>query len=202
MFFNLFLTMKEISISDLSPKLRRQLNKADYALNQGNRRYAIDIYLTVVEHAPCCLEVRQQLRKIQNSKHCLHKNCYAILDSFRTRLLWPKWRRSKTKAESLILCMEKALSRSPSNIIAHKIIADAAESLELKKTAIFAYETLCQLTPDNLTHHLRLADIYMKNECFSSAITVAEKISRRHPHSSDAIEILQRASLAEAANKH
>lgn len=143
--------MEEISISTLSVKLRRQLNKADYALDQGNKSYATNIYLTVLQHAPSCLDVRKQLRKAQFSKDL--KKYYFIFYSFRTYLLWPKWRRAKIKAQDLMLYMEKELSRNPFNTMAHKIIADTAEALGLKKR-LFLH------TKPSVTSHLITSIIF------------------------------------------
>ena len=56
--------IEELAITDLDPRLIKQLETADKAL-KSNPSYSIEIYSAILQQQPGCVEVRKKLRTKQ-----------------------------------------------------------------------------------------------------------------------------------------
>jgi tetratricopeptide (TPR) repeat protein len=98
------------------------------------------------------------------------------------------------KAESL-------LAKSPSNVVAHQMLAVAAIALGLLKTAAFAYETVKRIQPKDLANLKSLANIYIETGQTEKAIETGNLIVSINPRDGDAEDIMKRASVAAAMHR-
>src|SRR5690625_1329747 len=119
--------MSEILISDLNPRLQKQVENARFAIDRDNLEYAIEICMSVLEQEPACLPVRKLLRAAQ-MKHFRSKNqlMAKALGGVSSALpLMAGGSKVKKDPAKAMEAAEKALSKNPTNVAAHKLLAQA-----------------------------------------------------------------------------
>lgn len=124
--------------------------KAVEAAQRENTDYAIALFAQVLEKAPGFFEGRKQLRAAQFAK------AGAASTGFFKKMLSgagsspqiakAKMALSKNPAEAMAVA-EQVLGGDPNNLMAHRIIVDAAVALEMPQTQVFALETMARISP-------------------------------------------------------
>ena len=132
--------MAEITINELPAELRRMHTKAVEAAQRENTDYAIALFAQVLEKMPGFFEGRKQLRAAQFAK------AGAVSTGFFKKMLSgagsspqiakAKLALNKNPAEAMAVA-ESVLGGDPNNLMAHRIIVDAAVALEMPQTQVF-----------------------------------------------------------------
>lgn len=195
--------MSEILISDLDPRLQKQVENARFAIDRGNLEYAIEICSSVLAREPACLPVRKLLRaaqmKLFRSKNKMMAKLTGGLPSA-LALMGASAKMKKDPAKAME-AIEKALTKDPTNSAAHKALAQAAEKLKLFDTAVFAWETIRDQSPENVKVLLALGNAYIAAERGEDAVGVGEKILQLSPGNGEAQDLLKTGSVSQSLTK-
>ena len=58
--------------------------------------------------------------------------------------------KSEKDPEGTLVKAEALIEKNPGNVLAHEMLAEAANLLEMKETVVFAYETIRKIHPTNI----------------------------------------------------
>jgi tetratricopeptide (TPR) repeat protein len=195
--------MPEILISDLDTRLQKQVENARFAIDRGNLEYAIEICSIVLAQRPECLPVRKLLRasqmKLFRTKNKMVAKAVGGLSSA-VGLMSASAKVKKDPAKALEL-VEKALTKDPTNAGAHKVLAQAAEKLDLHETAAFAWESIRDQSPDNIKVLLSLGHAYIAAQRGEEAVGIGERILQLSPGHGDAQDLLKSGSVSQSLSK-
>jgi tetratricopeptide (TPR) repeat protein len=142
--------MAEKMINELPPDLRRQHTKAVEAMQRENTDYAIALFCEILEKEPALFECRKALRAAQARKAGatstgFFKKMWSGAGSS-PQVAKAKMVMGKNPGEAMAIA-EQILNADPHNSSAHRIIVDAAQALELPRTAAMSYEVLVSQSP-------------------------------------------------------
>jgi tetratricopeptide (TPR) repeat protein len=195
--------MPEILISDLDSRLQKQVENARFAIDRGNLQYAIEICSHVLAQEPGCLPVRKLLRAAQMKLFRTKNKMMAKAIGGMSGAVTLMSASSKVKKEpgKALEAAEKALSKDPTNVSAHKMIAQAAAQLELPETVVFAWECIRDQTPENISNLLSLGQAYIDAQRGEEAVNVGEHILRLSPGNGDAQDLLKTGSVSQSLSR-
>ena len=143
-------SMAEKKLNEIPPDLRRLYTKAGEALQHENFDYATTLYCQVLQKEPAVFEIRKALREAQirrsagASKGFFKKMMSGAGSS--PQLAKAKITLSKNPAEALAIA-EEVLNGDSNNLMAYRIVADAAVALEFPQTHVNALETMVRISP-------------------------------------------------------
>lgn len=192
--------IQEISISELDPRQVKQLEAADRAVKK-DINYTLDIYSAILRQSPGCLELRKHLRSQQLK---LSKSSSKGLGSIIGKLTHAPFlfkNKANKDPEAVISTAEDLISKSPLNIAAHQMLANAFSELGMSGSAVFAYETIRSIQPKNLENLKKLANAYLDAGESDLAIQTGNEILKINPSDGEAEDMMKRASVAVAMNK-
>jgi tetratricopeptide (TPR) repeat protein len=153
--------MAEKTIHQLPPDLRRLCTKATEAAQRDNHDYALTLFCQILEKEPAVFECREALRAVQAKK-----SAGASSGFFKKMISGAGSSPQIAKAKLLLnsdpagamAVAEQVLNGDPNNAFAHRIIVDAANALELPKTAALSLETLVRNSPKDKALVIEFAD--------------------------------------------
>ncbi len=195
--------MPEILISDLSPRLQKQVENARFAIDRGNLDYAIEISSLVLAQEPGCLPVRKLLRAAQ-MKQFRAKNkiiAKAVGGVSSAMGLMAGSAAVKKNPKKALEAAEKALTKDPTNVAAHKLIAQAAKQLDLPETVVFAWESIRDQSPNNIKVLLSLGNAYIDAQRGEEAVKVGDQILALSPGLAEAQDLLKAGSVSQSLTK-
>lgn len=184
--------MAEKTLQEISGDTRRLHTKAIEAAQRDNTDYAIALFCQILEKEPSFFECRRQLRAAQFAK------AGATTTGFFKKMLGgagstpqiakAKMALNKNPAEAMAIA-EQVLSSDPNNLMAHRVIADAATALDLTQTLVFTLENMARISPKDKALILELCQTVADT---GSNAQAAEKILndlvRSLPYDSDLVQ--------------
>jgi tetratricopeptide (TPR) repeat protein len=166
--------MSEKSLNELPRELRMLFTKGNDALQRENFDYAIDLYNQILAKEPGLFECRKALRTAQMRKAGSGRGFFKkMLSSAGSQPMVAKGHMalSKDPAEALRIA-EQILNGDPYSSGAHKLVVEAATSLELPRTAVLSLEILAANSPKDRD----VAITFAKALADSGEVGRAEKI--------------------------
>lgn len=192
--------IEEILINQLDPRQVKQLEAADKA-SLSNPSYSIEIYAAILKQSHGCLELRKKLRALQfRMAQSSTKGLSGLLGKV-TSAPFMLIGKSDKDPEGLLVKAEDLISKSPGNVLAHHMLANAASALGMSRTAVFAHETIKKIQPKDVKNLKELGNAYIEAGDTESAIAVGGEIMKLSPGDGDAEDLMKRASVAVAMNK-
>ena len=191
---------KEISIADLDPRQIKQIEAAESA-ERTNPSYALEVLGAVLKQSPGCLELRKKLRALQIKVSGGNTKGLSKLLGKMTATPFRITGKSEKDPEGTLLKAEELIAKNAGNIPAYQLLADAAANLEMHGTAVFSYETIYKLEPENLDNLKDLGQAYLDAGDTESAIKTGNIILNKSPGDGEAEDLLKQASVAVAMNK-
>jgi hypothetical protein len=142
--------MPEKLLNEIAPDLRRLYIKAGEAAQRDNPDYAITLYCQILEKEPGFFDCRRALRGQQAKKSAgassgFFKKMMSGAGSS-PQIAKAKMALSRNPAEAMAIA-EQVLNTDPNSSFAHRIIVDAAQALELPKTAVLSLEVMVRNSP-------------------------------------------------------
>jgi tetratricopeptide (TPR) repeat protein len=142
--------MAEKTVNEISRDARLLFIKGSEAAQRENIDYAIDLFNQVLEKEPTFYDCRKALRAAQFKKAGsggigFFKKMLSGAGSS-PQVAKAKMALNKNPAEAMAIA-EQILNGDPNNFSAHRIIVEAANALELPRTAVLSYETLAKHSP-------------------------------------------------------
>lgn len=191
--------MQEIPVQSLDPRLQKQVENAQIALQRGNFDYVVELCSQVLKNAPGCLPVRR-LQYIALTRGLETKN-KAVVKALGSVTQVGFIFASKKDPVKVLENAEKMLIADPTNIGALKQMADASTTLGLHETAAFAWECIRDLQPKNHKNLITLAEMLLAAKKPTEALKVADELLRFKPQDGDALALMRRASVAQTMDK-
>lgn len=195
--------MPEILISDLNPRLQKQVENARFAIDRGNLEYAIEICSIILAQEPGCIPVRKllraaQMKQFRSKNKIVAKVVGGISSAMPLMAGSAKLKKDPAKAME---AAEKALSKDPTNVSAHKLVAQAAEKLEFPETVVFAWESIRDQTPGNVKNLLALGNAYIEAQRGEDAVAIGDQILAKSPGLGEAQDLLKAGSVSQSLSK-
>ena len=142
--------MAETTHNEISRDARMLYAKGVEAAQRDNTDYAINLFSQGLEKEPAFYECRKALRAAQFKKAGTSGGGFfkKMLSGAGSSPQVAKARLAlgKNPGEAMAIA-EQILNGDPNNASAHRIIVDAANALELPRTAVLSYETLVKQSP-------------------------------------------------------
>jgi tetratricopeptide (TPR) repeat protein len=192
---------KEVSLSSLDPRLQKQVDAADKAIDK-NPTYAIEICGNILARHPECLDVRKILRKAQRrSVAAKSKGMTQFLKLTNTPFVMKAGSLIKTDPKAALDSAEKMLAANPSNVQALKLIGQASGAMGLWKTAVFSYENIREIEPESVENLLSLGNAYIQAGEPREAVKCGDTILESAPGNGEAQALIRQASVAITMDK-
>ncbi len=192
--------MPEIPVSSLDPRLQKQLENAQVALQRGNFDYVIDVTSQVLKTAPGCLPVRR-LQRVAQLRHASSKNklfSKAFGSVTQAGFLFGGGKKDPAKT---LENAEKLLAADPTSVPALKLLAEAAQGLDLPDTVTFAWEAIHEQNPTDREALLTLAEAYLTAKRPKEALRTADTLLKLSPQDGDALAVMRKAAIAQTTEK-
>src|SRR5688572_25689339 len=142
--------MAEKTLAEIPRNLRELYEKGNAALQKKNYDYAIAIYNQVLVTEPGFYPCREALRACQFEKNKSGGGFFRKM--LGTASVSPQLARAqfqvRTNAQEALVTCEQILNSEPNNVMAHKLLAEAATTLKLPKTAILSLEVAYKNSAD------------------------------------------------------
>jgi tetratricopeptide (TPR) repeat protein len=152
--------MAEKEISEISRDARVLFNKGTEAAQRENLDYAIALYNQVLEKEPGFFECRKQLRELQFRKTGGSGGFFKkMLSGAHSSPLVAKGQIAlRTNPASALVIAEQILNSDPNSSAAHRLIAEAAQALELPRTGTMSLEILVKNSPKDKSLAIEFAN--------------------------------------------
>ena len=192
--------MPEIPVSSLDPRLQKQLENAQVALQRGNLDYVLDVTSQVLKTEPACLPVRRLQRTAQMKQFASKNKMFtkAFGSVTQAGFLFGGGKKDPIK---VLENADKLLATDPTSVPALKLLAEAAAGLDLPETVAFAWEAINELHPTNREFLLNLAEAYLAANRPDEALRAADKLLKTKPQDGDALGIMRKAAIAQTTEK-
>lgn len=190
--------LEEISLSSLDNRLVKQVESAEAALKKGNPTYAIDVCSRILETHPGCLDVRKILRRAQKLSSGT-KSAFlakAIGGVTNAPFFFKNSNLVKKDARKALETADKMLKGNPNFTTGLKLLGQSASELGLHKTAVFAYEEIRELEPNNVDNLLALGHAYVAAGEPKKAVQLGDEILTKKPNFAEAETLIKDASVA------
>jgi tetratricopeptide (TPR) repeat protein len=197
--------MAEKSINEIAGDTRRLHTKAVEAAQRENDDYAIALFCQILEKEPGFFECRRalraaQFRKAGTASTGFFKKMMSGASSS-PQVAKAKMALGKNPAEAMAIA-EQVLNGDPTSAVAHRIIADAAQALDLPLTRLFELETLAKNSPKDKGVVVDYANAVAET---GSNARVAEKILdeliRTSPYDTDLLQAQKNLSAHRTMNE-
>jgi hypothetical protein len=192
--------MPETPVSALDERQQKIARNAAVAFDNGNLGYVLEACGGVLEHAPGCLAMRQLQRKALLKQFAGRRRLLAKALGGLSAAPFALRGGGKTPRDAL-RAAERLLLVDPTNVTGLKMLAEAAQALELPETAVFACEEICALEPDSGEARLALGRALLAAGKAGDARRTAEALLAIRPADPAAHELLRRASVEETVLK-
>ena len=188
--------MEEVTLKSLDPRIIKQVENAQKALDNNNPSYAIDIYSGILSRFPSCFEIRFLLRNAQKQTMRKSKLSKFFNNLSQISSVGKANKLLKKDPEKALQQVEILLSNNVENPQAHKILGEAATALNFHKTAVLGYEELYKLDLDNVDNLLLLGNAYHRAGRIDEAIQCGDEALRKDPSRSDAQDMIKNAAIS------
>ena len=187
--------MPEIPVSSLDPRVQKQIENSQIALQRGNLDYVLDVTAQVLKVAPGCLPVRRlqrvaQLRQL-GSKNKLFAKAFGSVTQAGF-LFGGKKDPSKSLENA-----EKMLASDPTSVPALKLLAEAAQGLDMPETVAFAWEAIHELNPTDREALLNYGEACLLAKRPKDALRAADELLKLKPQDGDALALMRKSAIAQ-----
>ncbi len=187
--------MPEKAVSEIQRPLREQYEKGLAAIQRDNLDYALTILTAVLKQEPSFYAGREALRDAQFRKAAKKggflKRVFGAAST--SGLLAKAQIELRTNPEQALNTAEQILCTDPNSVMAHKVVAGAARSLEFPKTALFALQFAFKNAPDKETA-LQLSEALVKAGQVARADAVLSDLAKTFPNDQEISQALKHLS--------
>ncbi len=192
--------MPEIPVSSLDPRVQKQIENSQIALQRGNLDYVLDVTTQVLKSAPGCLPVRRlqrvaQLRQLGTKNKLFAKAFGSVTQA---GFLFGGGKKDPSKA---LETAEKMLASDPTSVPALKLLAEAAAGLDMPDTVAFAWEAVHELNPGDREALLNFGEACLVAKRPKDALRAADELLKTRPQDGDALALMRKAAIAQTTDK-
>ncbi|HMP81253.1 MAG TPA: hypothetical protein PKA41_00935 [Verrucomicrobiota bacterium] len=189
--------MAEKQINQLPPDQRRLFTKGSEALTRENYDYAIDLFCQILAKAPEFHECRKLLRAAQQRKTGTTQSGFfkKMLSSAGSSPQVAKAQVAlRTNPADALAIAEQILNGDPYSSAAHKIVVDAATTLEMPHTAIYSLEVLSKNNPKDKHVAMQFGEALAEIGEVARGEKVMMDIARHFPNDPDISKVSKNVS--------
>jgi tetratricopeptide (TPR) repeat protein len=188
--------MPEKSLTEIPRVSREPYEKGVAAFQRQNYDYAIAIFTQVLQKEPAFYECREALRASQHKKAGAASGFFKkVLNSASSSPLIAKGQIAlRTNPVEALNLGEQILNSDPQSVSGHKLVAEAAMSLDLPKTAILSLEIVVKNAPKDKNLALLLARAYSAANLIDKAVAVYTDLAAANPGDPEIALILNNLS--------
>jgi tetratricopeptide (TPR) repeat protein len=186
--------MAEKSLNDLPRDVRALYDKGKEALTRENIDYAIDLFNQVLVREPGFYECRKALRiaQLQRSGSSGRGFFKKMLSGAGSSPMLAKGQVAlRTDPAAALQIAEQVLNSDPYSSAAHKLIVEAAGTLQLPRTAVLSLERLAQSSPRDKEVAIKLANALAEIGEAEHAERVLIEICRLFPRDGELAQALK-----------
>jgi tetratricopeptide (TPR) repeat protein len=192
--------MPEVPVSTLDPRIQKQLENAQTALQRGNFDYVIEVTNQVLKGAPGCLQVRKlqrvaQMRQFQTKNRMMTKAFGSVTQA---GFMFASVKKDPAKA---LENADKLLAADPTSVPALKLLSEAAALLDLLETAAWAWECVHAVAPTDRDALINMGEAYLVAKKPKDALRAADELLKMRPQDGDALNLMRKASIAITSEK-
>jgi len=191
--------MAEKILSEISRDLRAVYQKGSDALARENYDYALDLFNQVLAKEPAFFDCRKALRSAQIKKSNstggsggFFKKAFSSVGS--SPLVAKGQMALRNNPAEAMHIAEQILNGDPNNSSAHKIIAEAAATLELPRTRAQALDALVKNSPKDKALAIQLSEALGEIGEETRAEKVLLDLARSAPNDPDLAKALKNVS--------
>ncbi|MBI4024894.1 MAG: tetratricopeptide repeat protein [Verrucomicrobia bacterium] len=194
--------MPEKNDNEVSRQAREYYDKGRTAFERNMLDAAIHYLMEAVIWEPGFLKARQllrisQIRKFKNSG--IMSRIFAPVKG--SPALTKAMTNLKKDPVKAMEAAEKALSSNPYSMQSLRILSEAAATMDLPLTAVFAYETAREASPDDIGILLALGRLYQASGQADKGRECYERVLELDPASNEGFKGLKDATANEAMTK-
>ena len=170
--------MPEIDESELPKELRGKYDHALAAVNKKNHDYAILLLKDLLKRAPGFVEGRIVLRESQRNKKGGGGLFSKIVGTATSSPALAKGEMALRKGDhaAALALAEEVLTDDPASKPGHRLLAEAANAMDLPRTALASVQLLVKLAPDNIGNCQLLASVLEKLGDYDKAEKILAKL--------------------------
>jgi tetratricopeptide (TPR) repeat protein len=187
--------MPEKSVTSVARPLREQYEKGLVALQRQNLDYAVAIFTQVLQKEPGFYACREALRAAQakkaGGKGGFLKKMFGTASS--SPLLAKGQIALRTNPLEALNVAEQMLNSDPSNLAAHKLLADAALAADLPRTAALSLEIAFRNSPEREVA-LKLGQALAKAGLSDKAERILSELAATFPNDPEIAKVLKNVS--------
>lgn len=195
--------MPEKPLSAIPRPQRELYEKGKAAFDRNNLDYAVSILAGVLKIEPGFFEARQALRAAQ------FRRSGGQTSFFKKMIGGATSQPAIAKAQLLlrknpveaIEAAEEILNNDPQSTGAHKLLAEAALSAGLVKTAVLSLEILYKANPKDRDIALQLADAYTQADQNGKAENVYNELLRARPNDPEVLQLAKNVSARQTLDQ-
>lgn len=154
--------MPDKLLNEIPPDLRRLYTKAGEAAQRENPDYAITLFCQILEKEPAFFDCRRALRVEQAKKAAASSSGFfkKMMSGAGAgpQIAKAKMALSRNPGEAMAIA-EQVLNTDPNNSFAHRVIVDAAQALELPRTAVLSLEVMARHSPKDKALLIEFAEM-------------------------------------------
>jgi tetratricopeptide (TPR) repeat protein len=195
--------MPEKTLNDLPGELRKIYSKGYEALQRENFDYAIELFNQILVKEPANYECRVALRSAQKGKSGGKTGFFkrALSSASSAPMIGKAQLALRKSPEEAIAIAEQILNSDANNASAHKIVAEAATTLEMPKTAVLSLDNLHRNSPDDKEVAFQLADALVASGDKTKAENVLETMRRSNPNDGEISQKLKDISARKSLDE-
>ncbi|MGF1452434.1 MAG: tetratricopeptide repeat protein [Opitutales bacterium] len=189
---------KEITLEEMDPRLRKQLDNARKNLAK-NPAYAVDLAADRVSRFPGDVEFRKLLFEARQRQGSAKSSGLTKLFSSVTKAPFQMKGAGQLKKDpaAALTTAEKMIANAPNDASGYKLLGDAALALQMPQTAVVALENANKLAPDDTDAMLSLGNAYLEAGRAQDAVKMGDAIIRATGTSDErAADLVRRGSVA------
>jgi len=196
--------MAEKSLNSLPRDVRALYTKGNEALARENIDYAIDLFNRVLVREPGFYECRKalriaQLRRSASSGRGFFKKMISGASS--SPLVAKGQLALHTDPAAALQIAEQVLNNDPNSSAAHRLIVDAATTLQLPRTAVLSLELLAKFSPRDKDVAIKLANALAEIGEARHGERVLIEMCRLFPRDSELAQALKDVSARKTLNE-
>jgi tetratricopeptide (TPR) repeat protein len=185
--------MAEKSVNEISRDVRQIFQKGNDALTRENYDYAVDLLMQVLEKEPGFYDGRKALRTAQQRKAGggggFFKKAFNRAGS--TPLIAKGQIALRSNPAEALNIGEQILNSDPTSTAGHKLIAEAAMTLSMPKTAVMSFDVLFKNNPKDKNITIQYANVLAEIRQADLAERILMESSRLNPSDPDLHQALK-----------
>jgi tetratricopeptide (TPR) repeat protein len=185
--------MAEKTLNEIARDMRLLFQKGNDALNRENYDYAIDLFNQVLAKEPALFECRKALRTAQFKKAGGGGGMFKKFFSSATSspmVAKGQMALRRSPGEALQIA-EQILNHDPFSSGAHRIVVEAAKTMELPRTAALSLDILVRNSPKDMTLGIELANALAETGERARGEKILSELTRLYPTDQELMQALK-----------